>query len=43
MIPAYIRPADQYPMVVIHVGTNDMAKGNPDCIMKNFKALEDKL
>ncbi|XP_059573298.1 uncharacterized protein LOC132244815 [Alligator mississippiensis] len=42
-IPAYIRPTDQYPMVVIHVGMNDAARGNLNRIMKDFEALGAKL
>ncbi|XP_059576257.1 uncharacterized protein LOC132247667 [Alligator mississippiensis] len=42
-IPALIKPSDYYPMVLVHVGTNNVARMSPDHIMKDFHELGDSL
>ncbi|XP_019345243.1 uncharacterized protein LOC132243289 [Alligator mississippiensis] len=39
MILDLIQPSDHYPLVLIHVGTNDMPGSTPDRIMSDYKAL----
>uniref|UniRef100_A0A8C8SQ58 KRAB domain-containing protein n=1 Tax=Pelusios castaneus TaxID=367368 RepID=A0A8C8SQ58_9SAUR len=34
-----IRPSDYYPMLLIHVGTNDTASGDPQQIKTDYRAL----
>ncbi|XP_025065811.1 uncharacterized protein LOC112551083 [Alligator sinensis] len=42
-IPDLIQPLDYYPMVLIHVGTNDTARSNPDHVVGDYRALGARL
>ncbi|XP_025068967.1 uncharacterized protein LOC112551557 isoform X2 [Alligator sinensis] len=42
-IPDLIQPSDNYPIVLIHVGTNDAARSSPDRIISDYKALGTRL
>ena len=38
-IPQLLRPTDHYPMLLIHVGTNDMARSTPSQVMRHYREL----
>ena len=42
-LPSLIKPTDTYPFLLVHVGTNDTAKGSYREIMSDFEALGRKL
>ena len=39
MLQTVIQPTDYYPVVLVHVGTNDAARSNPDRLMEDYHAL----
>ena len=39
MLQSIIQPTDYYPMVLVHVGTNDAARRAPDRLMEDYHAL----
>ncbi|XP_059569259.1 uncharacterized protein LOC109285671 [Alligator mississippiensis] len=39
VIQARIKPTDYYPLVLVHVGTNDAARRTPDHLMVDYSAL----
>ena len=38
-IPQLLRPTDHYPMLLIHVGTNDTAQSTPNQVMRCYRDL----
>ncbi|XP_059579167.1 uncharacterized protein LOC132248816 [Alligator mississippiensis] len=38
-IPKLLKPTDHYPMLLIHVGTNDTARSTPSQVMRRYRDL----